>query len=100
MGRARVMREEAELAMVQDGEVAVLRCAWPEAGATLGRVAAVVAERGGVLCSLGTLAREAGVPCIVAAAGATEAVSDGEIVVVDADAGVVAVLGEVVALPI
>lgn len=93
LGRARLVREVAGLALVEAGEVAVLGQAWPVAGAVLGRAAAVVAERGGPLCSLGTLARESGVPCVVAAAGACEAVADGALVFVDADAGVVAVLG-------
>ncbi|MBX7112071.1 MAG: hypothetical protein K1X87_09550 [Dehalococcoidia bacterium] len=100
LGRARVVREPRTLAGLQDGEVAVLRCAWPHAAEALGRLAAVVTERGGVLCSLATLTREYGIPCVVGAAGATEAIHDGDVVFVDAEDGAVLVLGPVVAAPI
>lgn len=100
IGVARVVRGTADLARIQSGEIAVLSSAWPAAGDVLGRVGAIVAERGGALCSLGTLAREGAVPCVVGATGATEVIRDGDVVFVDADEGFVLVFEPVVAAPI
>lgn len=99
-GRARVVSDVRHLDLVRAGEIAILRYAWPAAAQVLGRAGAVVAERGGALCSLGTLARESEVPCVVGAAGVTAAARDGDWVFVDADAGMVLLLEPVTALPI
>lgn len=99
-GPARIVLDAGELGSLREGEVAVLRCAWPEAAAALGRVAAVVSERGGMLCSLGTVARESAVPCIVGAAGVTATVHDGDWLFVDADCGLILVARAAVAAPV
>jgi phosphohistidine swiveling domain-containing protein len=56
--------------------------------------AALVVETGGVLDHVAAQARERGIPAVVGAAGALEALQDGDRVLVDGDAGVVAKLAE------
>jgi phosphoenolpyruvate-protein kinase (PTS system EI component) len=51
--------------------------------------AALVTEVGGPLDHVATQARERGLPAVVGVAGATAALAAGDLVVVDADAGVV-----------
>lgn len=100
LGHARIVRDARGLFAVERGEVVILEGATAAAGIVLDLAGAVVAERGGVLSNLGTLARERHVPCVVGAAGATTSVADGDLVLVDADASVVFVLAEVVAVPV
>lgn len=100
LGRARVVRQPRDLAAVERGDVVVIGPASAAVAVVFDVVGAVVAERGGVLSNLGTLSREAGVPCIVNAADAMSAIRDGDLLFVDADAGVVFVLAEVVAIPV
>jgi len=54
---------------------------------------ALVVETGGVLDHVAAQARERGIPAVVGAAGALEALADGDRVLVDGDAGLVAKLG-------
>ena len=49
----------------------------------------VVAETGGALSSLATVARERGIPTVISVHGATARIRDGQIVTVDGDSGVV-----------
>ncbi|MFL5306962.1 MAG: PEP/pyruvate-binding domain-containing protein [Polyangia bacterium] len=56
--------------------------------------AALVVETGGVLDHVAAQARERGIPAVVGAVGALAALSDGDRVLVDGDAGIVARLGE------
>jgi phosphohistidine swiveling domain-containing protein len=55
--------------------------------------AALVVETGGVLDHVAAQARERGIPAVVGAAGALDALSEGDRVLVDGDAGLVAKLG-------
>ena len=53
------------------------------------RAAAIVTNEGGVTSHAAVIARELGVPCIVGTKHATEMLEDGDLVEVDAYAGVV-----------
>ena len=55
--------------------------------------AALVVETSGVLDHVAAQARERGIPAVVGAAGALDALADGDRVLVDGDAGLVAKLG-------
>ena len=55
--------------------------------------AGLVVETGGVLDHVAAQARERGIPAIVGARGATSAIADGDLVLLDADAGQLIRLG-------
>jgi phosphohistidine swiveling domain-containing protein len=57
-----------------------------------GRIAALVTETGGLLSHGAVVAREYGLPAVVAVAGIFEAVEDGQIIEVDGAAGCVSIL--------
>ena len=57
----------------------------------LGAVAAVVTETGGLLSHAAVIAREYGIPAVLAVPGATRAIADGDRIVVDGAAGTVGV---------
>lgn len=78
-----------DLTEVPQGAVLVTQRALPEYGLAVGRVAAVVCERGSPTTHLATVLREAGVPGIFGAKDATTLLKPGEMVTVDAFYGVV-----------
>jgi pyruvate,water dikinase len=86
-----VHRVESDLDILRcpAGAVLVTREARPRLAVLLPRVAAVVADMGEVTGHLATVARELAVPALFATRRATELLPPGEVVTVDADAGVV-----------
>jgi pyruvate,water dikinase len=75
-----------------DGDVLVVRTLDPGLAPLLPRLGGLVAETGSVLSHLAILAREYGVPTVVALAGASERLADGSWVLVDGTTGDVSVL--------
>ena len=75
-----------------DGSVLVTTTLSPGLGPLLPRLRGIVAETGSVLSHLAILAREFGVPTVVAYAGATTSLPEGALVEVDGDSGQVALL--------
>ncbi|GBD23727.1 Prodigiosin synthesizing transferase PigC [bacterium HR29] len=92
-GRARVVRSAAaaEETELRPGEVLVAPftdAAWTPLFIP---AAAVVVETGGVLSHAATVAREYGIPAVVAVKGATELIPEGALVTVDGAAGTVTI---------
>lgn len=76
--------EDDRLGEVPDGAVLVATQALPEYGLVSGRVAAMVCEAGSATSHLATVLREARVPAIFGAKGATALLKAGDLVTVDA----------------
>lgn len=93
-GVARVVRGLDELHRFGAGEVLVCRTTTPAWTPLLARAAAVVTETGGVLAHAAIVAREFGIPAVLAADGATAALPDGAHVVVDGTDGTVALTAD------
>jgi pyruvate,water dikinase len=83
-GPAYLVREDHDLDAFPAGGVLVAAKSSPVFACVLGRAAAVVTEIGGVTGHMASLAREFGVPTIVGARGALEAIPHGQEVTVDA----------------
>jgi pyruvate,water dikinase len=88
-GRVRILGSPAEGDRLLDGEILVAPSTSPDWMSVMRRAAAVVTESGGITCHAAIVSRELGVPCIVGARGATQALRNGDMVTVDATAGVV-----------
>jgi pyruvate,water dikinase len=88
-GRVRVVRTADQLHTLRPGEVLV--CPTTSAAWTMvfRRAGAVVADTGSLLSHTAIVAREFALPAVVAAAGATSSLVDGEEVTVDGISGVV-----------
>jgi pyruvate,water dikinase len=95
VGVARVIRGEADFGRLQEGDVLVCPMTSPAWAALLPLAGALVTDHGGTLSHAAVIAREFGIPAVVATAHATGVIPDGATVEVDGDAGTV----RVVALP-
>lgn len=73
----------------QAGEVLVCRFTSPDYIHCMKKASAIVTDEGGTLSHAAIIARELGVPCIVATSNATDKLIDGVHVEVDADNGIV-----------
>jgi phosphohistidine swiveling domain-containing protein len=89
-GRAHVRTADAT---VPPGAVLVVPVLHPYLAPTLPRLAAVVVEEGGLLQHATVLAREFGIPAVVALRGATHLIANGAWLEVDGRSGQVKVIG-------
>lgn len=86
-GPVRHVESPDDFDRVRPGDILVCRTTDPSWTALFGVVAAVVTETGGLLSHAAIVAREYGLPAVVAAPGATTALRDGALVTVDGTSG-------------
>lgn len=86
-GPARVVHGPDDFTRVRPGDVLVCRFTEPAWTALFGVVAAVVTETGGLLSHAAVVAREHGIPAVLAVPGVTATLRDGQTVTVDGAAG-------------
>jgi pyruvate,water dikinase len=86
-GTARVIRNAAEMARVQSGDVLVADMTDPDWEPVMKRAAAIVTNRGGRTCHAAIIARELGIPAVVGCGDATQRISEGEEVTVSCAEG-------------
>ncbi|BDG01290.1 PEP/pyruvate-binding domain-containing protein [Anaeromyxobacter oryzae] len=91
-GVARVVRRIEDASRIQPGDVLVAPFTDPGWTTIFPRLAAVVTETGGLLSHAAVIARECGIPAVLAVDGATRAIPDGARVEVDGRQGTVSVL--------
>jgi phosphohistidine swiveling domain-containing protein len=94
-GRVKVIRKLSELGKIEDGDVIVAKMTTPDYVIAMHKAAAIVTDEGGITCHAAIVSREFNIPCIVGTRSATQVLSDGDIVEVDADNGVVRVVEDV-----
>lgn len=87
--RVRVVPTIQDGKQLQSGEVLVTRFTDPGWTTLFSHIAGVVTETGGILSHAAVIAREYGIPAVLAVPGATQRLKDGDWVVVDGHAGTV-----------
>jgi phosphohistidine swiveling domain-containing protein len=92
-GRALVARNFREALALKPGEVLVCVMTDPTWTPLFTYAAAIVTESGSMMAHASVVAREYGLPAVVMARGATQAVRSGQLLEVDGQAGTVRVLG-------
>jgi rifampicin phosphotransferase len=90
-GRVRVVRSSADFDAFRDGEVLVAQVTAPAWTPLFGRAVAVVTDGGSLAAHASLVAREYGIPAVVATGDATTRLSDGQWVTVDGSGGFVEV---------
>jgi pyruvate,water dikinase len=89
-GVARLIEDLDDGARLAEGEVLVTRMTAPDWVPLMRRAAAIVTDSGGMTCHAAIVSRELGIPCLVGTQNGTAAIKEGELVTVDAGAGIVA----------
>ena len=92
-GPARVIRSLEQAEALQQGDVLVAETTSPPWTPLFGTAAAIVTDTGGILSHCAVVAREYRIPAVVGTGAATAAISDGQIVEVDGDNGIVKIVG-------
>lgn len=88
-GPVRLIRDESEFAKLRPGEVLVCPITSPAWSVLFTQAGAVITDGGGVLAHTAVIAREYGIPAVLATTTATQQLRDGDIVTVDGTAGLV-----------
>lgn len=71
------------------GEILVCGMTTPDYIPAMRKASAIITDEGGVTCHAAIISRELGIPCIVGTKIATQVLKDGDLVEVDANAGIV-----------
>ncbi len=88
-GPVRVITSEAEFGRLRAGDVLVCPVTSPVWSVLFPSIGALVTDTGGILSHPAIIAREYGVPAVVATGNGTAVLHDGQLVTVDGTAGVV-----------
>lgn len=88
-GKVKHINDISEIARVEEGDILVTVMTNPDMVPAMRRAKAVVTEEGGRTCHAAIVSRELGIPCIVGAKEATEMLTEGMEITVDAKRGVV-----------
>ncbi len=78
---------------IQKGEILVCEMTTPDYIVHIKNAAAIVTDKGGILCHAAIVAREFHIPCIVGTNNATSLLKEGDVVEIDADKGIVKLIG-------
>jgi pyruvate,water dikinase len=92
-GPARVIRGPDEFGRLQRGEILVAPLTNPALTPLFAIAGAVITEVGGILSHGAIVAREYAIPAVMSVPGVTNALSDGQMITVDGNRGVVLVEG-------
>ncbi len=88
-GTVRIVLSSKDIEKVCEGDILVARQTEPAFSIAMMKAAAFVTDIGGMCSHAAIVARELGVPCIVAAENATTILKEGQEVIVDANKGIV-----------
>ncbi len=91
-GRARLILGPDDFDRIEEGDVLITTSTSPAFNVVLPLVGGIVTDHGGVLSHAAIVAREFGIPAVVACGNATTTIPDGAKVRIDGDAGEVTVL--------
>lgn len=90
-GTVRVVRDESEFAKLGPGDVLVAPVTSPPWSVLFLQAGAVVTDGGGVLSHTAVIAREYGIPAVLATGEGTRRLTDGDLVTVDGSSGTVSI---------
>lgn len=87
-GKVKIIKNIKEFDKIKQGDVLITPMTTPDYVPVMKKVAAIVTDEGGVTCHAAIVSREFNIPCIVGTGNATKVFSDGDLIEVDANAGV------------
>jgi phosphohistidine swiveling domain-containing protein len=88
-GKVKIVLELKDLYKVKQGDVLITTMTTPNMVPAMERCCAIVTDEGGLTCHAAIVARELGKPCIVGTKFATKIFKNNDLVIVDANKGIV-----------
>ncbi len=93
-GKVRIINSIKEMKKMRKGDILVSIATNPDIVPAMKMAAAIITEQGGITSHAAIVSRELGTPCIIGTKIATKVLRDGDLVEVDANKGVVKILGK------
>lgn len=97
-GKVRVIKTifgkevKKEIEKMKEGNILVVSSTGPEIMLACQKAGAIITDEGGITSHAAIVSRELGIPCIIGTKIATKILKDGDVVEVDANAGIVKIL--------
>ncbi len=91
-GIARIIFTTDDLPKMKQGDILIAPCTRPEYVTAMKKASAILTDEGGVTSHAAIVSRELGVPCIVGLRNATDLFHDGDLLLVNANHGIVSVV--------
>lgn len=88
-GKVKICKTAKEIGKFQDGDVLVSPMTTPDFVPAMKRAAAIVTDNGGMTSHAAIVSRELGIPCIVGTGKATALFTDGMVITVDGEKGII-----------
>ena len=88
-GAVRLLTSPTETETLNEGDILAAHMTAPDWVPLMRRAAGIVTDSGGMTCHAAIVSRELGIPCVVGTGEATKRLREGEVVTIDATAGVV-----------
>lgn len=92
-GRIKIALSSKQAKSLKSGEILIAPATSADFVPAMRRAAAIITEFGGITSHAGVIAREFSLPCIVGVKNITKRLKDGDVVEVDANKGIVRLLG-------
>ncbi len=88
-GRIKIIQTPADVDKMQRGDILISQATSPDLLPAMKKAGAIVTNTGGLICHAAITARELKIPCIVGTINVTLIFKDGDMVLVDANKGIV-----------
>jgi phosphohistidine swiveling domain-containing protein len=88
-GTVKIVLKASEQLKMDEGDVLVTSMTTPDFVPSMKKAIAIITDEGGITCHAAIVSRELGIPCIIGTKVATKILKDGDVVEVDAMAGIV-----------
>jgi len=89
MGIVKIISTKNEIGRIEKGDVLVTKMTTPDFVPAMKKAVAIITNAGGATCHAAIVSRELGIPCIVGTQNATEVLTNGMEITIDARRGIV-----------
>ncbi|KKQ95066.1 MAG: Phosphoenolpyruvate synthase [candidate division CPR2 bacterium GW2011_GWC1_39_9] len=94
LNKARIIKNLKDLDLLEKDDILVAKGTSSEYVLAMKRASGIITDEGGVTCHAALVSREFKIPCIIATNVATKNIKDGDTVFLDANEGIVWVIGQ------
>jgi pyruvate,water dikinase len=88
-GKVVVIRDVKDTGSVREGDILVTKMTNPDMVPAMRKVAAIITDEGGMTCHAAIVSRELGTPAIVGTKTATKVLTNGQLITVDGEKGLI-----------